>query len=78
MHAQTADRRGPGRPPGRNAEHPIHALTVPIVALADEIGVKRTTLQSWINGDRAIPRAHAEKLQKLHGLPLSAWAKVRN
>lgn len=44
--------------------------------VADLLRVGRSTVNAWFGGKRSIPRAYAEKLQKLHAVPVSAWPNV--
>lgn len=44
--------------------------------IADALHVGRSTVNAWFGGKRSIPRSLAAKLEKLHGVPVSAWPNV--
>lgn len=66
-----------------NREHPFVAAFVAkrqkVHEVAKAIGYPRTTMQSWYRSDnnaRPIPRAAVEIIQKLYGVPASAWRRI--
>lgn len=46
------------------------------VALAKAVGVSAALLTLAYNGDRAMPRHAAEKIEKLIGYPVTAWKRL--
>lgn len=44
--------------------------------VADLLEVGRSTVNAWFGGKRPIPKKLAERLQKAHGVPLSAWPRI--
>jgi hypothetical protein len=68
---------------GVSRKHPfiaaLVAKNVTVTKAATELGESRTTVQSWYTKGahgRPIPRAAAEKIRKLYGVPVSAWPDI--
>lgn len=66
-----------------NRKHPFVAAFVArgetAAAVAKAIGYPRTTMQSWYRSDdsaRPIPRAAVDIIQKLYGVPATAWRRI--
>jgi hypothetical protein len=66
-----------------NKRHPlVRAFTAKgekVHEAAKAIGYPRTTVQSWYSAGehaRPIPRAAVEIIQKLYGVPASAWSRI--
>lgn len=75
-----ASRRGAGRATRKHpAQRRLYERGQTITGLATELGEGRPRVSAWFatgDGNRPIPRRHAEALKATYGIPLSSWSRI--
>lgn len=75
-------KRGAGRATRNHpAQQKFYAAGVTIKSVAKDLRETRARVSSWMadgEANRPIPRRYAEYLKERYGVPLSAWARIKD